>query len=130
MGGFGSLMLAFRNPELFSSVVSYGAALISSDRAINRPGTFFTDEAHFSQYDPHSILKKNLPLLKGLLAIRIVCGDKDNLFPNNLEFVKLLENLNVVHDWVVVPGIAHDTRGLYREKGIESLKFIESSFLK
>ena len=32
MGGCGALMLAFKHPERFSSVVSYGAAPVTFDR--------------------------------------------------------------------------------------------------
>jgi len=127
MGGFGSLMIALKNPDLFCSVVSYGAALIEADRALNRPGRMFADENHFNEFNPSALAVKNQEQIRNRLAIRIVCGDKDGLLPTNVRFRHLLDSLNIQSELVIVPGVAHDTKGLYERTGVASLRFLEAA---
>lgn len=123
MGGYGALMLAFRNPELFASVVSYGAALV-----IGADDKNYRDAAHFSEYDPKALTVKNKAALLKNLRIRMVCGDSDWLFTSNVKFKAHLDSLQIPVDWVVVPGLAHCTQCLYEQVGVESLTFIEEAF--
>lgn len=118
MGGGGSLRLAIKHPDLFSSVVSYGAALIKTDRA------------GAAGENPWTLIDTNADRVRGKLAIRMVCGDKDGLYPLNVEFKDKLLKMNIPVDWVSIPDVAHDTKGLYRRVGVESLKFMERSFAK
>ena len=62
------------------------------------------------------------------LKIRMVCGDADSLHPTNVEFMKLLEQMSIPVSWVSVPGLGHDTKGLYQRLGLESLHFIQAAF--
>lgn len=55
----------------------------------------------------------------------MVCGDADRLFPLNVEFKQILEKLRISVEWVPVPGVAYDTKGLFDRVGLESLRFIE-----
>ncbi|MGQ9620094.1 MAG: alpha/beta hydrolase-fold protein, partial [Bacteroidales bacterium] len=127
MGGFGALMIAMKHPDLFSSVVSYGAALIGADRAV-RPGELFSSEDHFSQYNPFMLATLNRNKIRKGLAVRLVCGDQDSLMKNNISFINHMDSLRIEVDFVEVKGLAHDTKGLFRETGIESLKFIWKHF--
>jgi endo-1,4-beta-xylanase len=124
MGGAGALRLAVKYPELFSAVVSYGAALIRSDRLKEGDARFGTKEC-FDRNSAWTLVEQNAHRLRGYLRIRMVCGDQDRLYPANVEFKDLLDKLDISVDWVSVPGVAHDTTGLYRKVGLESLKFIE-----
>jgi enterochelin esterase-like enzyme len=128
MGGFGCLMLALKHPDLFSSVVSYGAALISAERVGTGPGRRFASREHFDEYDPRKLVEKNSDAIRRGMRVRLVCGDADGLYPANVEFTKLLEKLQLPFSWVSVPGVAHDTKGLYQRVGLESLKFMEAAF--
>jgi endo-1,4-beta-xylanase len=114
MGGGGSLRLAIKYPELFGAVVSYGAAVIKGDRA------------GVGGENPWTLVETNVGRIRGKLAVRMVCGDKDSLYPLNVEFRDRLRSLDIPVDWVSIPDVAHDTKGLYRRVGIESLKFIQS----
>jgi enterochelin esterase-like enzyme len=128
MGGFGALMLAFRHPDLFSSVVSYGAALINAERADPKPGGRWVSREHFDEYDPRSLAKRNAERIRDSLRVRVVCGEEDGLFPANVTFKALLDELKIPVSWVTVPGVAHDTKGLYRRVGLESLRFMDAAF--
>ncbi len=113
MGGFGALMLAFRHPEHFSAVVSYGAALIEAERL----------KAHH----PAVWAEKNLGRIRGQVRVRMVCGDADSLFPLNVKFKDKLIAMGVPVDWVSVPGVGHDTKGLFDRVGLDSLKFMRNA---
>ncbi len=128
MGGGGSLRIAVKYPELFSSVVSYGAALIRSDR-LRPDDKRFGSKEYFDQNSPWHLIEKNADEVRGRLHIRMVCGDQDGLYKANVEFKELLGKLNIPVEWVPVPGVAHDTRGLYVRVGLESLKFMERHFV-
>jgi enterochelin esterase-like enzyme len=111
MGGAGALTIAFKYPELFSSVVSYGAALVK------------TGEGTAPYW-----LEKNEETIRKSLKIRMVCGSEDGLLKNNEEFRKTLESKKIPVEFVVVPGIPHCTQCLYEKVGLASLEFIYASF--
>jgi len=46
----------------------------------------------------------------------------------NVEFKDKLLKMDIPVDWVSVPDVAHDTKGLYRRVGVESLKFMKRNF--
>jgi enterochelin esterase-like enzyme len=114
MGGAGSLRLAIKYPDLFRSVVAYGAAVIKGDRAGVGDENLWV------------LVRNNADRIRGRLAIRMVCGDKDSLYVLNMEFRDLLRSLDIAVDWVSIPDVAHDTKGLYRRVGVESLRFMQA----
>jgi endo-1,4-beta-xylanase len=124
MGGAGALTLATKHPDIFSAVAAYGAALITRDRAL-RPGDAhrWADQDHFNQFSAWGAVERNADAIREKLRIRIVCGEEDGLLKYNVRFKELLERLHIDHEWVTVPNVAHDTRGLYRQEGLTSLKF-------
>ncbi len=128
MGGCGCLMLAFKYPDLFSSVVSYGAAVIGEERITFGGKSRWASKEHFDQFSPWSLVRKNADAIREKVRVRMVCGDKDGLFAANVKFKALLDELKIPVDWVPVAGVAHDTKGLYVRVGVESLKFIEAGF--
>jgi enterochelin esterase-like enzyme len=126
MGGYGALMLALRHPDLFESVVSYGAALIEPRGEGDKGKARWGAKEHADQFDVWVLARKNADAVRKGVRVRMVCGDKDGLYPNNVKFKDLLGELKVPVDWVPVPGVAHDTKGLYVKVGVESLKFIQA----
>jgi len=128
MGGCGCLMPALKHPELFSAVCSYGAAIVAADRIGVGPGKRFASREHFEQFSRTALVEKNANAIRKDLKIRMVCGDADSLYPGNVEFTKVLERLSRPDSWVTVPGVGHDTKGLYQRVGLESLRFLELSF--
>lgn len=130
MGGFGALMMALRHPDLFSSVVSYGAALIGPDRIRFGADSRFASKEQFDQYDPTALVARNPAKVRSQLRIRMVCGEEDRLFAANVKMKELLDRLQIPVSWAPVPGVAHDTGGLYRKVGLESLIFLEQTMPK
>ncbi len=125
MGGYGCLMLALRHPDLFSAVVSYGAALVISGNS-----KVYKGPEDFAQYDPRALVVKQQDAVCKGLRMRMVCGDSDSLYESDVQFKTLLESLKIPVDFVTVPGVAHCTQCLYEEVGVESLKFVEESFAR
>ena len=121
-------MLAFKYPDLFSSVVSYGAAVINAERALTHDIKIFPDREHFDKFSPWVLVEKNADKIRGNVRVRMVCGDQDRLMAYNVKFKELLDSLNIPVSWVPVPDVAHDTRELYRRVGLEGLRFMESGF--
>lgn len=126
MGGYGCLMLALRHPDLFESVVSYGAALIEPSGEGDKGKSRWGPKEHSDKFNVWVLARKNADAVRKGISIRMVCGDQDGLYPRNVKFKELLDELKIPVDWVVVPGVAHDTKGLYVKVGLESLKFIEA----
>jgi len=125
MGGGGAMRIALRHPELFSSVVSYGGALIRADP--RRPNqSRFGSEEYVARNNPWALIEANANRVRERLRIRMVCGDQDGLFQANVEFKDLAAKLKIPVEWVAVAGVAHDTRGLYVRVGLESVQFIEA----
>ncbi len=132
MGGFGALMLAMKHPNLFGSAVSYGAALVRFDVMSGeiKRDAFGDNAEHFAKFDPRAWLERNADAVRKGVRVRMVCGTKDNLYTANISFKELLEQYRIPLSWHSVEGVGHDTRGLYHEVGLESLRFIGAGFGK
>lgn len=133
MGGAGALQLALKHPDLFAAVVSYGAAVIRPAE----PGKENPRVPRAGSYRRNCVwtmAPANADRIRGKLAIRMVSGELDGadrpegLFKLNGEFKELLKKLGIDVDWVPVPGVAHDTKGLYDRAGLDSLKFVTARF--
>jgi enterochelin esterase-like enzyme len=130
MGGFGALMLSMKHPELFSSAVSYGAAVVTFERmsAGIKRDAFGDNAEHFAKFDPRAHLARNADAVRKGVRVRMVCGTKDDLYPANLDFKALLEQSKIPLSWQAVEDVGHDTKGLYHAVGLESLQFIAAGF--
>jgi endo-1,4-beta-xylanase len=129
MGGAGALTLAMKHPDTFGAVVSYGAALIPAERALTPGGAHrWKDKEHFDAYSAWGAVERNADAIRDRLRIRMVCGEDDSLLDYNLQFKELLVRHRIAVDWTPVAGVAHDTKGLYRRVGLESLIFLQDGF--
>jgi endo-1,4-beta-xylanase len=124
MGGSGSLILALKRPDLFSAVVAYGSNFIphnpNDTNDLRRKLS-----AEFSQY---ALVERRTDEIRAHVRIRLVCGDQDQHHAENLKFKAILEGLQIPVSWVSVPGVGHDTTGLFSRVGVESLAFMHEAF--
>jgi enterochelin esterase-like enzyme len=111
MGGFGALHHAFKYPEVFSSVVTYGAAL-SLDRGDNHPRYW---------------ARKNADYIRANLPIRMVTGKTDKWRQGSLDLIKILKELNIKVTLVEL-NLGHETEQMYRQVGVDGIKFMQSYF--
>ncbi len=142
MGGWGSLTLAMRHPDLFSACAAFSAALWIDDDIVAMDdnnferyvGGIFGNKlkgkdrlnAHLRQYNPLD-LAKNQPL-EQLKKIRFYldCGDDDWLLRGNCALHDILSERKIPHEFRVRDG-GHQWH--YWRSGIsEGLKFIGCGF--
>ena len=128
MGGGGAMMIATKRPDLFSSVVSYGGAFMRVPPSDSSDPRDVRRRELMEQFAPWSLVRRNLEAIRTGLRVRMVCGDQDSLHPLNVEFKDFLATVNIPVSWVSIPGVAHDTTGLYNRVGVESFKFMHEGF--
>jgi putative tributyrin esterase len=105
MGGFGSLVHAFSNPEKYAAIGAFSAA-VSLD--ISRMGESF--KALSDTYDPMANAKKRKEEKRPLPKIYITCGEKDFLYGANVQFKDELIALGENVTWEPLPDYTHEWR--------------------
>ena len=120
MGSYGAAHLGFKYPELFGIVTINAGALIKP-RAAVQPAVFEkmfgSSEEYVMANDPTVLLRKNADAIRGKTFIRVAVGDQDNLMVLNKALHDSLTELNIEHDWEIVPGVAHNPPLFYRTLG-------------
>jgi len=118
-GGYGAMLLAMRNKQMFSSVAAHSAFFSL------RPGGpviefFGADPALWRPYDPSLLVAT---LSDGELALYVDCGLQDDVgfHDEATKFHELLAARGIAHDFELVPG-RHDD-DLWRERIKHSLRF-------
>ena len=121
MGGWGALMLAFKHPEMFSSVTTHCAALFAElpqPTGTDRRSQFMTqligntfgnppDEAFFRSVNPVYIAETNAAAIKKSgLKIYFDVGEQDHygFTAPNQQFADRLTKLGIPHEFHVFPG--------------------------
>ena len=131
MGGYGTAHLGFKYPDLFGTVVINAGALIDFELTPNGSGplsgVFGSDNERRRAEFPLTLARKNADQLRGRTRIRIGCGDLDDLLPNNKELHELLQQLNIRHDFEVVPGVGHNSKLYYEKLGPKVFEFHRKS---
>jgi len=139
MGGYGALHLAFRHPELFSSVSAQSAALIEKLPSVTvanpplRAGLRALGDVFGSPPDPQ-FWDRNSPLVLARkadltgLKIYFDCGTEDGFgFYNGAEALdKLLTSRHIPHEFHLYPG--EHSWSYFIEHLSASLEFHSSAF--
>ncbi|MFC1750011.1 alpha/beta hydrolase [Pseudomonadota bacterium] len=143
MGGFGALSYSMRHTHLFGSVVAYASGFVSlgkeegewrliggsdpqPDAKIRKQIAevmFDNNPDIFEQYDPQSLLIKHIERLRKELPVRLVVGKNCGTISYHNNFSKLMEENDYQHDYVKVEGVGHNFGELFKEVGIEGIKF-------
>lgn len=118
MGGFGAIKFGLKYPDMFVVVGSFsgalGAATITEKqfpgaiaKTINTIFGPFGGEVRKAN-DPFDIVRRATPeKIKAFPFVYLDCGTEDFLFQNNRDFVALLLEKKVPHEYRQLPG-AHD----------------------
>jgi S-formylglutathione hydrolase FrmB len=121
MGGWGALMLAFRHPEMFSSVTAHSSALFAelpNTSGADRRSQFMArlvgnifgnppDEEFFRSVNPMYLAESNAAAIKkSALKIYFDVGDRDRLGlqESNKQFDERLTKAGIPHEFHVFPG--------------------------
>jgi len=132
-GGQGALLFAFKFPELFCSVIGYGAGLASgAELQKELPAVFKQmhndDIAQFDSTSAWAFVRKNADQLRTDLGISLALGDKDQHLDRNRRMHKLLDDLKIPHLYRELPGVGHDTGRVYKDIGVEGFEFHAKHF--
>jgi S-formylglutathione hydrolase FrmB len=121
MGGWGALLLAFKHPEMFSTVTTHCAALVPElphPQAGDRRGQFILqlvgklfgdppDEEYFRAANPVFVVEQNLAAIKKSgIKIYFDCGEQDRygFQEPNKAFDEKLTKLGLAHEFHMYPG--------------------------
>jgi poly(3-hydroxybutyrate) depolymerase len=139
MGGYGSARLGFKYTDLLSAVSIMGggplqAELIQAPRAGRLRAAellqkvYGGDQEYFRSVSPLRIAKENAEAITKGSLIRMVCGDQDETFNNNLAFHLHLQELTIPHTWTVLEGIDHNPMRTLEALGDSNWQFYRQAF--
>lgn len=134
MGGYGAARLGFKHTELFGTVSMIGAGpmqeeLVQTPRAGRQraaevlEATYGNSQEYFRRVSPRRIAEEHATALIAGTRMRMVVGDRDETFANNVKFHDHLNNLGIPHQWKVLPGVAHDMLAVLAALGDEQWAF-------
>jgi S-formylglutathione hydrolase FrmB len=121
MGGWGALYLAFKHPEMFSTVTTHSAALVpelphpqGADRRsqflLQLVGRIFgdpPDEEYFRASNPIFVVEQNLAAIKKSgIKVYFDCGEQDRygFQEPNKAFDEKLTKIGLAHEFHMYPG--------------------------
>jgi len=134
MGGHGALKLAFKYPEMFSSVVAFAGGYLDEAELAKRHlevvnQMFGGEPKNFVPNMPATIARENAEKIRGKLPIRMLVGTKDFLLEHNRKIHALLVELGVPHGYEEIEGIEHNLPKLARDEGTRTLEFAARYFV-
>ena len=133
-GGQGALLIAFKFPEMFGSVIGYGAGLANGvELKKELPAVF--KEMHnddIKQFDDTSawaFVKTNADKIRATLPIELTLGSKDQHLKRNQHMHAVLDELKIPHGYTEVDGVGHDTKKVYELVGVKGFQFHAKYFV-
>jgi S-formylglutathione hydrolase FrmB len=132
MGGYGSMELATKFPDVFRVGIAYDAALdtwqtLVGRRAYIATAQFGDDEAYFNMFSPWANATKNAAALRANSALRLVPGTQYQAF--DAAFRDHLAKLPVPLDYIETT-CPHDYGCLLTTQGPASWTFLQQAFEK
>lgn len=135
MGGFGALKLAFKFPDLFGSVVAYGATL--SDAASFKKHLpkvyaqmFGGDARRFAENDPFALVERSAATIREHVTVMLIVGSKDEFLERNRALRQKLQQLKIETAYEEIRGAGHDKDDLYDPAALRAFEFSAQSFAK
>jgi S-formylglutathione hydrolase FrmB len=133
MGGFGAVKSAFKFPEMFSSVVTYGASLhdlgsVSSGRPEVFERMFGARNDYFQQNSPYILAEKNTALISKNLRLKFINGSEDFTLQNNLKLNSCLDKLGINYDFKILDRYKHIPIPYYEAEGLNGFMFHSQNF--
>ena len=139
MGGYGAARLGFKHTDLFRAVSIMGggplqAELIQTPRAGRQRAAevleqvYGGDQEYFKSVSPRQLSERNAKAIIESSNIRMVCGDQDETFANNLAFHEHLDRLAIPHGWTVLEGIDHNPMRTLEALGDSNWEFYRQAF--
>lgn len=128
MGGFGALKLAFKYPEMFGSVVAYGATLSDAADFKKHLGkvyaqTFGNDPKRFAANDPFVLADTNAEKIRSNVAVLFVIGTKDEFLQRNRLLHQKLQQQKISSSFEEVRNAKHKKDDIYEGAGTRGFQF-------
>jgi poly(3-hydroxybutyrate) depolymerase len=139
MGGYGAARLGFKFPEVFRAVSMMGAgplqeALTQTPRASAMQAeellarVYGGSQERFRRESPRAFAAKSAEQIAKGSLVRMVIGDRDDTFRNNIDFHTHLESLEIPHEWIVLKGVEHDPQATLKALGDDNWAFYRKAF--
>jgi len=138
MGGFGALHLGFNNPNLFIAVTGNSPGGATLDIPQPEPGSgridsfaivYGSDKDYYVAMAPTTLAAKNAAKVREQ-TVRIICGTKDDLFPNAQWIHEQLIKSGIAHEWLPVPESPHNHDQLLQYQTFDTMAFYGKVFGK
>jgi enterochelin esterase-like enzyme len=139
MGGQGASRIGLRHAERFAAFSALAGGPIDLDfrgpRTIANPAeraTIFRevygeDLTYYAEQSPLTVAGVFAASAAPRPRIRIVVGDADETIGSSRALHERLTALRIAHEYIVVPGVGHDTMGLFTALGNRAWSFYGGS---
>ncbi len=127
MGGYGTLFIGFKNPELFTAVTANSPALVEPAPGAPLHPVYGNDADYYLASKPSTLATKNVAQLKQQ-AIRVICGTEDALFAGAQVMHEHLTALGVTHEFLPVPKAPHNHDQLLAYESFDTMAFYGKVF--
>ncbi len=143
MGGHGTARFGFRRPDLFAGMSILGAGPLQLDFLDAPEGTgipwrlrktifelvWGNDPDYYLAQHPWTIATENAEaIVASGITVRQVVGALDWVLDMNLDFHDHLVATGIAHDFIVVPGVGHNTVPLFLGLGAANAAFYNELF--
>ena len=139
MGGYGAARLGFKYPERFRAISIMGAGpmqetLTTTPRASRMQAeellarVYGGSQATFLQVSPRTLARANAETIARDSLVRVVIGDRDETYANNVAFHEHLASIGIPHEWRVLRGVGHDPMAVLRELDDAHWAFYRKAF--
>ena len=122
MGGFGALKIGFKYPEMFHSIVAYGATLSTAEEMKKHLGKVYAkmfagDKARFDANNPFALLERNAEQIRQGTRVCLIIGTKDEFLAANRRLNERLKALRISATLREVAGARHKKDAIYEKVG-------------
>lgn len=135
MGGYGAARLTFKYPYLFSKTIAIAGGPLNEDfkttssnesqREVLLADIFGYDMNYYRAVNPRGeALKFSKNSYKPNLNLTIIVGDVDKTFEENERFSEYLNELQIKHDYIVLPGVDHSMVQVFKAGGNEIFEIL------
>lgn len=113
MGGYGAIKFGLKHPEMFALAASLSGAFSAATWDAKDPGAISTslkqafgpaDSATRAANDVPKLVRETKAKNTTLPYFYVDCGTEDHLFADNREFISLLVELKIPHEYRQLPG--------------------------
>lgn len=130
-GGRGTTRITFRHPDLFVSSAPGGSGYEPEKRIQENDGAESENVIFAKGYNTWDLAAEYAEDSKrDPLPLLLWVGTEGFNYEFNLKYSDYLDSLGIPHEILVVEGVDHSARRIYRRNGLELMQFHQRSFAK